>query len=151
VKYVSLPADQRLGIMDLFARYAWTLDTADPDQFVDLFAEDGTLVISQVRHEGRDGILEYVRELTSRSNWAGTQHYSGQVIIEEASPDRCRVRSYGSIVFRLRDGSSHLRALSLYRDTCVKVGDRWLFSERIGDYWNPDQILEYRLAVMGPR
>ena len=40
---VSLSADDRFGIQDLLARYAWTIDTADIEGCVANFTADGAL------------------------------------------------------------------------------------------------------------
>ena len=134
-----LSSDDRLGVFDLLARYAWTLDTADPDAFARLFTPDGALVTNRVRHEGREAIQEYVRTLTSRETWAGTQHYTDQVEFEEASNGRCRLRAYCTVVVRSRDGSVQFRSLNAYYDLCQKTGDRWYFVERVGELWGGEK------------
>ena len=53
------------------------------------------------------------------------------------------MKSYSTIVFRLRDGTAHFRYLGIYRDTCVKVGDRWLFEDRVWEAWDPDKMADY--------
>ena len=52
-----LSADDRLDIMDLIARYAYTLDSGDLDGYVNNFAPDGVLF---EQHQGQVAIREYV-------------------------------------------------------------------------------------------
>src|SRR6266545_1804368 len=130
----AFAAADKLDILELFARYAWSLDTADPAGYASLFVTEAVLGMNQARYEGRSAIEDYARELTSRDNWPGSQHYNGQVIFEPVEADRCKVRSYSMIIYRLADGSCHFRHLGLYQDICVRVEGKWFFEERL---WQP--------------
>ena len=46
-------AQDRLEILELYARYSWALDTGDTDGYVALFTDD-----AEVTEETRDGTLE---------------------------------------------------------------------------------------------
>jgi hypothetical protein len=51
----KVPVEDRLEIMELFAKYAWALNTGDADAVVALFAEDGYLEhLPQGRFSGED-------------------------------------------------------------------------------------------------
>jgi hypothetical protein len=141
----SLTAADRLEILELFAKYAWTIDTADADGYATLFTPDALLRMNEDRYHGQDEIRDYVRELTSRDNWAGSQHYNGQILFEDSDDGQCRVRSYSMIVYRLRDGTCNFRHLGLYRDKCEKREGKWYFAERYWQVWDPDKLSEYRL------
>src|SRR4051794_163455 len=92
-----LSADDRLDIMDLIARYAYTLDSGDLDGYVNNFAPDGVLF---EKNKGRDQIREYVGTLM-RQGRAGPlpdgdvayRHFVGSPVID-VSDGRVIVHSY---------------------------------------------------------
>jgi hypothetical protein len=142
----NLSPEDRFGIQELFARYAWAIDTANWDGYADVFTPDALLGMNDDRYKGRQEIYDYVKGLTSKEYWPGSQHYNGQLLIESGDGDECHVRSYSTILFRLRDGSSHFRVLGIYEDTCVKVDGQWLFSERLWERWEPDRMANYQVG-----
>jgi hypothetical protein len=142
----NLSPEDRFAIQELFARYAWAIDTSDWKGYADCFTPDALLGMNDDRYSGWQEIYDYVKGLTSRDMWPGSQHYNGQILIESGDGNQCRVRSYSTILFRLRDGTSHFRVLGIYEDTCVKVDGRWLFSERLWERWDPDRVPNYRLG-----
>jgi uncharacterized protein (TIGR02246 family) len=133
----SLSAEDRAAILDLLARYSWTLDAGDPEALSAIFTPDAEYGINGRLYQGLDAILEYIRELMGRDNWAGSQHYNSQIVFEESNSAQCKLRSYSMIVYRLRDETSHFRMLASYLDTCVKTGDRWFIRTRLAEVWNP--------------
>src|ERR1700704_2401971 len=92
-----LSADDRLAIMDLIARYAYTLDSGDLDGYANNFAPDGLLF---EKHRGRAAIKEFVASL-QREGRAGPlpngdvayRHFVGSPVIDGAN-DRAIVHSY---------------------------------------------------------
>jgi hypothetical protein len=146
----QLRADDKLQILELLARYAWTIDSADAEGYASLFTKDAVLGMGDAQYHGTNEILAYASELVSRPNWPGSQHHNGQIIFDEGNPTTCKLRSYSMILFRLADGSCNFRHLGLYRDRCVKVDEQWYFAERHWERWDPDKIPEYRVSRITP-
>jgi hypothetical protein len=133
----KLNVEDRAQITELLSRYCWVLDVGDLDNLQSVFTPDAVFIINGRIYDGLEAIHAYFLELVSRDNWAGTQHYNSQVILEAASETRCEMRSYCTVVFVLRDVTSHFRMLANYQDTCVKLDGDWLIEKRIVSVWNP--------------
>jgi uncharacterized protein (TIGR02246 family) len=57
-----LTAKDRLGIFDLFARYAWAYDCGDAEAYAETFTEDGVLADeNDLRAVGRPAIAEAIK------------------------------------------------------------------------------------------
>lgn len=137
---LSLTADDRFGIYDLYARYSWALDTVDEASYLQVFAPTGRYNTFQ----GHDALRENFRRLTGTEHWAGSQHYNGQILFLEGDGSRCKLKCYSTISFRRHDGSTGIRHLGMYRDTCVKLDGRWVFEQRLWEAWDPAKISEFR-------
>jgi hypothetical protein len=56
----ALTLQDRADIAELFARYAWSLDRRNVDEFAQLFAPDGVIEMPDVgRFEGNAEVLRY--------------------------------------------------------------------------------------------
>jgi uncharacterized protein (TIGR02246 family) len=127
-----LTADDRLDIMDLIARYAYTLDTGDLDGYVDNFAPDGVLF---AQHHGREAIRAYVRMLMDEGR-AGPlpdgdvayRHFVGSPVID-GHGERATVHSY--LLWVNMGTDPPVSAAAEYTDECVKLDGRWLFQTRL--------------------
>jgi uncharacterized protein (TIGR02246 family) len=127
-----LSADDRLDIIDLIARYAYTLDSGDLDGYVNNFAPDGVLF---EHHHGRDKIREYVAMLI-REGRAGPlpdgdvayRHFVGSPVIDGGG-DRAVVHSY--LLWVNMGSDPPVSAAAEYTDECVKLDGRWLFHSRV--------------------
>jgi uncharacterized protein (TIGR02246 family) len=61
----SLTTDDRLAILELFARYAWCFDTFDVEGFLDCFAPDAVYDLpGGRRYLGSDQIRTYIEPAT---------------------------------------------------------------------------------------
>jgi uncharacterized protein (TIGR02246 family) len=127
-----LSADDRLDIMDLIARYAYTLDSGDLEGYVNNFAPDGVLF---EHHKGRAEIREYVAMLM-REGRAGPlpdgdvayRHFVGSPVID-GSDDRATVHSY--LLWVNMGSDPPVSAAAEYTDECVKLDGRWFFRSRV--------------------
>ncbi len=124
---VDLSTEDRLAIYDLYARYAWALDSGDIDSYAALFTEHGRFGDKV----GRDVIRDYVAQLTGAADWAGTQHFNNQIVFLDGDATRCTLKAYCAITRRGSDGETRLRRSGTYRDVCVKVDGTWLFEARV--------------------
>ena len=139
----TLSVEDRIAIADLYARYAWSLDTRDVETFATLFADDGAIEMPDVgRFEGRAEVLRYGRLLTDDPTYPGRQHWIGQSLVEGDS-EQCQVRSYGMVTGRSSDGVSAVRSLGYYTDKLVKVDGQWRFRDRVWQRWGGDILLRF--------
>jgi hypothetical protein len=139
----AISPEDRFAIQDLFARYAWAIDTEDWQGYTDCFTSDAVLEMPAGRFHGHTEIYDYVK---NRDMWLGSQHYFGQVLVEKGDAERAFLRSYSQIVYRRSDGSCGFRVLGIYEDTCVRTARGWLFAERLWERWDPDRTDNYRIG-----
>jgi len=126
-----LSADDRLAIMDLIARYAYTLDSGDLDGYVGNFAPDGVLFEN---HRGRTQIREYVAMLMTQGR-AGPlpngdvayRHFVGSPVID-GDAGRAIVHSY--LLWVNMGAEPPVSSAAEYTDECVKLDGRWFFQSR---------------------
>ncbi len=148
-----LSADDRLDIMDLIARYAYTLDSGDLDGYVNNFAPEGVLF---ERHQGRDKIREYVAMLM-REGRAGPlpdgdvahRHFVGSPVIDGAD-DRATVHSY--LLWVSMGSEPPVSAAAEYTDECVKLDGQWFFQSRVlrrlaGRFPGSDPVIKQQASV----
>jgi hypothetical protein len=126
-----LTAEDRLDIMDLIARYAYTLDSGDLDGYVNNFAPDGVLF---EQHRGREAIRDYVKTLM-RQGRAGPlpsgdvayRHFVGSPVIDGAG-DQATVHSY--LLWVNMGSDPPVSAAAEYTDEVTKLDGRWYFGSR---------------------
>jgi hypothetical protein len=126
-----MTADDRLAIMDLIARYAYTLDSGDLDGYVKNFAPDGVLFED---HRGQAQIREYVAMLM-RQGRAGPlpggdvayRHFVGAPVID-GDASRATVHSY--LLWVNMGSEPPVSAAAEYTDECIKLDGRWKFQSR---------------------
>src|SRR3982074_2633210 len=126
-----LSADDRLDIMDLIARYAYTLDSGDLDGYVHNFAPDGVLF---EQHHGQDQIREYV-DMLMRQGRAGPlpsgdvayRHFVGARVID-GTDGKAIVHSY--LLWVNMGSDPPVSSAAEYTDEVVKLDGRWFFKWR---------------------
>lgn len=142
-----LTLQDRADIADVYARYAWSLDTRDVDGFASLFALDAAIEMPGVgRFEGRDEVLRYGKLLTDDPAYPGRQHWIGQSLFE-GDAEHCRVQSYAMVTGRSQDGVSGLQSLGYYTDRLVKVDGQWMFAERVFQRWGGDVLSRFQVTT----
>jgi uncharacterized protein (TIGR02246 family) len=144
----DIPAEDRLAIQDLMARYAWALDTGDDEAYAQLFTTDGVFIERGESFKGRNTLAAHVRELFAVMR-PGNRHHNTQLLFESGDANRCVIRSYSSHIYEPEPGAPKVvRMQGFYRDVCVKLDGAWYFAERAWDEWHSDRLTEYR---PGPR
>jgi hypothetical protein len=113
-----LTLQDRVEISDLFARYAWCLDTRDVEGFASNFAPNGAI---------------------DDPAYPGRQHFIAQSLFD-GDGNRCRVRSYAMVTSRKPDGACAVLSLGHYDDVCVKLEGHWVFAERVFKRWAGDVL-----------
>jgi uncharacterized protein (TIGR02246 family) len=141
---LSTSPAERFAIQDLYARYAWALDTGDDEAYAALFTPDGVFIERGVPYSGRQAMAAHVRDLAAKMA-PGNRHHNTQVLFEAGDDTRCRLRSYSTHIFRPdTDGPGVVRMQGFYRDVCVKLDGVWYFEQREWDEWRPERIEQYR-------
>lgn len=126
---IPIPADDRLELLDLVARYAFCCDTGRYGEVAELFTPDGVFdetVIGLPLCTGPEAIDATFRALGPSIAWLihlnGNHHvtaYDG-----ETTAATCHLHVEGSVNGRA------IRILGYYDDAYRKVEGRWLFERR---------------------
>jgi ketosteroid isomerase-like protein len=144
----TISAEDKVAVMNLIADYAFRLDTADLDGYVDNFTPDGVFDGGGGRIEGRTAIREYVGKLLQNrppGSTGGLRHVMGIPSIQEdgrgdGGGERCRALTYVMIPGSTDDGQIRVAMTGLYTDDIVKLDGRWRFAVR-----------HIRMALTSPR
>ena len=130
--------EERLDVMELFAKYCWTLNTGDEDGYIALFSEGGWV---DHKPQGRCQGPEAMRNLLHQI-WYGTPHaYLGRqhlpnnfLITREG--DAIRAKVYWTIT-RLEQSFNqfYLFIQGNWDALCVQEGGQWKFKELTATHW----------------
>jgi hypothetical protein len=142
---LKLSAEDRLDIIELFAKYAWAIDLADAEEAVQCFADDGYFDhLWQGRVQGHAAILKNLEELwyERQAWWYGRQHLFNHFRFEAQATDRARVRSFFQILqFNVEYGTNFVFGIGTRDDVVVKRDGRWLFYTLYVNAWvNREQV-----------
>jgi hypothetical protein len=118
--------EDRLAIIELYARYSWALDTGDTDGYVALFTQDaeGGLEVRRGHAEIRKLVLKF----HDRPDFPGHQHQMAQFVFEpdpRGRPDHWVVRSYAWATINHPPQPPHLHWCGHIRDLVAKVDGQW--------------------------
>lgn len=124
----SLTAEDRFMIMDLYARYAWSMDSGDLDAFVDCFAPDAELNWGGPPARGREAIRRTEESFLEDSGFPGAQHFALQFRFIDGDTSGARVRAYVARLHRI-PGTTNSQIIwqGFYTDTVVKLDGRWYY------------------------
>ena len=141
----------RLEILELYARYSWALDTGDTDGYVALFTED-----AEATEETRDGTVEVragreeIRRLVlkfhDRADFPGHQHQMAQFVFEpdpESRPDHWVVRSYAWATINHPPQPPHLHWCGHVRDIVAKVDGSWRIRAKAIMGWSGAVLMRF--------
>lgn len=123
---MALSTQDKLEIMELAARYAFTIDRRMAEEWADCFTDDGLMISGNGnRVEGRAAFLEHMRK--ARESGKKVRHWGCNHIIE-GDGDTARLQMYLMAV-DISDGIKPY-VMGEYDDTVVKVNGRWKFKVR---------------------
>jgi uncharacterized protein (TIGR02246 family) len=131
----GMSVDDRLEVMDLVARYAECVDTADVEGYAALFLPDGVVEHRAGSVTGREDIRAWVSGLAKAGRIGpGSQlkHVLGLPVIH-GNEQRCTARTYVMIPRMMESGEISTRLMGTYKDDIVKQDGRWLIQKRIID------------------
>jgi uncharacterized protein (TIGR02246 family) len=128
----------RMEIVELYARYSWALDTGDTEGYLALFTEDAEATEEtssgglEVR-KGREEIRKLILKFHERPDFPGHQHQMAQFVFEpdpDARPDHWVVRSYAWATINHPPEKPHLHWCGHVRDVVAKVDGEWLIRSK---------------------
>jgi ketosteroid isomerase-like protein len=140
----KLPVEDRLDIMDLFARYYWALDLGDAGTAADCYAEDAEFDhLWQGERRGREAIVQAFEELFYErpSWWYGRQHALSNILISKEG-DGARVKAF----FQILQHNVYYRTNFVFRIgtvdvRCVKRDGEWKFASFAINAWRePEDV-----------
>jgi hypothetical protein len=154
----KLSVEDRLDIQELFAKYAWAIDTGDIEGVLACFAEDGCLDhLWQGKVHGRENIRRAFQELwyDRPSWWAGRQHLANHFLITREG-EGARVRAFYSILqFNVDYRTNFVFGIGSWDNFCVKRNGQWVFQSLCVKAWRDQQSVEWvgepRAFSIGPR
>src|SRR3984893_11244433 len=97
---MSLSPEDRLAVIELYARNAWAFDTGDVDAFVATFTPDGVLDLAK-RHEGEAAIRAFGVLARDQDPWLPRSQQLVSQIIIDGHGERASVRAYVTRTHRL--------------------------------------------------
>jgi hypothetical protein len=134
----KLSVEDRLDIIELFAKYAWGINTGDIEGVLACFAEDGYLDhLWQGKLQGHDKIRRAFEELwyDRPSWWFGRQHLANHFLITREG-EGARVKAYFTIVqFNVDYRTNFVFGIGNWDNLCVKRDGRWVFMSMFINGW----------------
>jgi SnoaL-like domain len=149
-----LSAEDRLDIMELFARYSWAIDLADAPAAVACFAEDGYFDhLWQGRVQGHAAIQKNLEELWYGRGawWYGRQHLFNHFRFHPESQDRVRVQTFFQIIqFNVEYNNNFVFGIGTRDDLVVRRNGTWVFQTLCVNAWRKKEDVPWRgsLAVV---
>lgn len=129
---MSVSAVARAEIVELLARYAWSLDLDDAAAVPLLFIEDGVFDGVSGWYKGR----EQIRSMAAKSRAADlphlVQHWCSNLLFD-GDDNECTVRSM-CIGPSVADGCPGMAFVATYVDRCIRTTAGWRFAYR---RWRP--------------
>lgn len=135
------PAD-RIEINELFARWAWALDTGDEAAFTELCTEDARIedAAGSFAFEPPGAAARFAQALIRDPLFPGRQHWIGQTLLTPDG-DVWRARSFGMAPHLHSSARTNFLAwLGYYEDTLTKQNGRWRFKARTLHPWQGEVL-----------
>ena len=142
----QLTALDRLEIQELYARYAWGIDTADLPMAMSTFTQDaGFDHLWQGRVEGHEAIAENLKKLwyDRQHWWLGRQHLMNHFIMDPREEEgEVDVRCFFQILqFNVDYGTNFVFGIGTRIDHVTKKEGVWRFqSLRVNAWTALDQV-----------
>jgi 3-phenylpropionate/cinnamic acid dioxygenase small subunit len=116
-------------IRELYARYAYTVDFEQYQDWVKCFTEDGVFqspIFGQ--NKGKEGLLKFTAVYKESQGGSQVRHIMSNITFH-IEGDRGTGGCYLSY-YHCKDGKVSLAALGRYEDKLRKVNGEWLFESR---------------------
>jgi hypothetical protein len=136
---IHLSAEDRLDIMELFARYAWAIDLGDAKEVVECFTEDAYFDhLWQGRVQGHEAIVKNLEALWYGRGawWYGRQHLFNHFRFTPVTPTQARVKSFNQIIqFNVEYKNYFVFGMGTREDIVEQHGGRWYFKNLYVNAW----------------
>ncbi|GAB3201614.1 hypothetical protein GCM10027062_24280 [Nocardioides hungaricus] len=130
---LELTTQDRLEILELFARYNWALEMNRPEDAGALFAEDGVFDGASGVYHGPAEVARMGAKSRASDGPINSQHWITNHVFT-GTTERVEVRSMA--MGPGMDGSTfHMTFQGYYVDDIVKVDGQWRFAYRYFRYW----------------
>ena len=140
----KIAVEDRLEIQELFAYYAWGLNTGDIDQVLSTFAEDATMEHQpQGIFHGHDQLkILFEHVWYAKPGWfIARQHLATHFIMTPVGEQEMHVKAYSSILQHNLDyRSNFVFGLASWDNVCSKGSGEWLFKSMRIVKWMGDTV-----------
>lgn len=142
---VATGADLLMELEICYARYAQRLDGGGLEDWPDLFTEDccyrliprenfeAKLPLATMAMDGKGMLKDRVYAATNTifHQPYSQRHIIGRLLISPDGPEAVRVEANYAVFRTKRDGLTDILNVGLYKDRLVRVGEQWLFAEKV--------------------
>jgi hypothetical protein len=137
---VNVPTEDRLAIYDNAFRYAWALDTMDPETLAETFTASGQIsTTSGDVFTGADGVKQFGRNAFAIPGHAGRQHHIQPLFFDAGpEPGSYLMTSYWMVVTWDAGTAPRIVSLGWYKDVCVRDGGAWKFASKAILRWDSE-------------
>jgi len=142
VSGARLSAEDRLDIIDLFARYSWCYDCSDAEGYAATFTPDGVIeAFGAEAARGRGAIAVFVKKLIASNRGDNDWQHLNNHHHFRATPEGATVYSYWTVIEGNEAEKRHgVHSFGYYVTDCVKQGGEWFIKKRSINRWNRDQV-----------
>jgi len=143
----TLTPQDYLEIQQLYARYAFYLDTANAAGFAALWTADGEFVAGRPAGQAQAvrTPIKGAEALTRMGSVGGWRHFNSNLIITptaEGADGLCYLARFNP---RNNAAPAPIDETGIYKDTLVRTADGWRFKKRIS-WRDDDDITPFRAA-----
>ncbi len=133
-----MSTDDRLAILEAIQRYSYAVDSRDAEAYAALFSIRGVFEVTSAKQpqpfvhaEGRDAILDWVRETLDGWGAVQTRHHQGGTVFDELTADTARTRTI-LLESRMLPDRQIPRPWTqgVYTDDWVREPDGWRIARR---------------------
>ena len=128
----NINTNDRLEIIELFARYSWAIDTGDAEAYASVFVGDGIMQGGTRKFQGTEELKKFVGLIFNTET--RTQHWTTNHILTP-SKSGCSVISY-LVEFKAHSQDrSEVAVVGCYKDDLTRTEYGWRFVHRRFTRW----------------
>jgi hypothetical protein len=153
----KIPVEDRLEIQELFAYYAWGLNTGDEEQVLSCFTEDASFEHQpQGIFHGHEQIKILLSHLWyDKPGWfIGRQHLANHFILTPLGEQEMHVKAYSTLVqYQVDYKRNFVFGLANWDNVLTKASGEWLFKSMRIHKWMGDDVPwvgDDRAKINGP-
>jgi|HubBroStandDraft_1064217.scaffolds.fasta_scaffold109797_2 hypothetical protein len=134
-------AEDRLDIMELFARYSWSYDCSDVHGYAATFTPDGVIeAFGKEAARGREAIAKFLPGIYALRGDDDWQHHNDHFIFD-GDDKACTVYNYWALLQRKHGSDDYsVRSFGYYVSLCVNIDGEWLIKKRSINHWDHHQL-----------